>query len=136
MRAQTTCLWFASSGEGAEDELPSYGALTSLFTVVNLTRITINAAWPLDCLLTHHFPHLRCLELIAQRGWGNIFCPQSDELLTPLVKPLDVLVDGREERQAARAGIRQSFAETEWNNEDADSEPIIPLDNAANFPSL
>ena len=126
--------------EGGDAEFPSVVALTSLFTLANLTRLTINAFWPVDGLFVHHFQHLRCLELIQQYGCGCYFCPQTDELLMPLVKPLDVVEAGREQRQAARAVKRGDASDADEVDDDreetAQADVDIAAGNAANFPSL
>ena len=121
-----------------------------MFTLANLTRITISALWPVDGLLSCHMEHLRCLELIAQSCCAGTFCPQTDAMLLPLIKPLDVMVAGREQRQTARAvkwacaarlrGVRDNAVEDgeeEGKREDDDEAfPAIPVGNAANWPSL
>ena len=124
---------------GSDEEKPSQAALTSAFTLANLTRITISADWLVyKLLVTHPFEHLRCLELIAQLRMADVCCPQNDAQLMPFVKPLVVMVDGRERRQANRIAKRPTREEeAELDDEPAgDSEPIIPVNNAANFPSL
>ena len=119
-----------------EDPIPSLASVTFLFSLINLVRITIPATWPIDGLLTHHFQHLRCLELIGQFGDYGTSCPQTDAILIPLVKPLAVLVDRRQQRQAVRAGKRQ-LVDERGEGEDAQEDiAIIPVNNAANFPSL
>ena len=134
--------------EGADEYFPSLEDPTTVLAFVNLTRITISAFWPIDSLLTHHFQHLRCLELVQQYGCGYYFCPQSDELLLPLVKPLNQVVVGREQRQAVRAAERYNGGrdrprdtQDDGNSDDKEAQedeadPAIPIDNAANFPSL
>ena len=117
-------------------------ALTSLLTITHLTRLTINAQWLLEeqwlevHQLTHHRSvHLRCLELIEQRDVNDhICCEHTDAVLLPLVKPADIVVAGREQRQTARAAKRPDFGEE--MNHDADEVLHIPTDNAANFPAL
>ena len=138
---------YYSPDEGADEDRPSLDTIASVHTFTNLTRITVSAFWPLDGLFTHHFPHLRCLELYRQYGCGYYFCPQTDDILLPLVKPLRALVDGRQQRQAQRAAKRQADEEgneaggieEESHEGEKETEGIasaIPVDNAANFPSL
>ena len=124
---------------------PSLVAITSLLTLANLTRLTLSATWHLYSLLSnHHFAHLRCFELFADDGYTWRECPQHDRMLMPLVKPLDVVVEGREERQAARDWRHGSREYGCWldehGNEVAEEfdsvEQDIDDDNAANFPSL
>ena len=73
-------------------------------------------------------------------GTGHCFCLQTDDLLMPLVKPLDVVVDGRQQRQTARKDVRaakqQDDDDDSWQSEsdngDAnDREQLIPANNAA-----
>ena len=145
-----------------DEDVPSTAALTSLFTLTYLVRITISAAWLTDGLPSgHRFEHFRCLRLIKQFAY-NAVCPQTDAMLLPLVKPLDVLVDGRQQGQAARAAKRpvRSFrrqAAYQYSDADEDAEysgeeereeaveaedetegtiSAIPVNNAANFPAL
>ena len=134
---------YYSPPQGEDKVKPSLAALTSVFTLANLTRLTLSATWHLYPLLSdHHFEHLRCLELIAQDGYAGYLCPQTDAVLLPLVKPLDVVVEGREERQAARDWRRGSREYGCWLDEhgneaeEVDSAVPIPAGNAANFPSL
>ena len=122
-------------GDGEDGEMPSLVVLTAIFTVAHLTRLTMSAAWLIEGVLSEHrFQHLRCLQLVPQCGNRN-FCPESDELLLPLVKPLDVMVAGREQRQAARAARRAARNEVEGEQAET-AISIIPMGNAANFPSL
>ena len=98
----------------------------------------------------HRFEHLRCLELIAQDGGGCYFCPQTDACLLPLVKPADMVVSGRLERQAARAAKRDTRGRAEeyhgysvtadgaeeCDGEAAAAECDIPAESAASFAAL
>ena len=124
---------------GNDVDEPSDTALTSILTLTNLTRVTLSASWCVDGLFVHHFEHLRCLELEVQMHWSGDICDQTDDTLMPFVKPLHVMVDGRERRQAARVAKRQ-VADKDSEGKDADSADIeqaaIPVNNAANFPSL
>ena len=126
--AQLRAIYY-SPPEFEEDESPSLTALTSLFALARLTRITIPASWSIQGVFCHNFEQLRCLELEE-----SFACSQTDELLMPLVKPLDVVVAGRQQRQVVRAAKRGPVEEHEWS--DGSSEKIIPAGNAANFPSL
>ena len=141
---------------GGEDDFPytSRHALDSLHSLPHLTRLSISAGWRKGRLLTDHFQHLRCLELIAH--YGSWYCQnaQADELWMPLVKPLHVQVDGRQQRQTRRAAKRRADYQKSCGEplsrdaEDGDvargaeeeaevaGERVIPANNAANFPSL
>ena len=134
--------------DGEDKFTPSRASLSHLFTLTTLIRITVPAVWSIDGLLTHHFQHLRCLELVAQVHSGCVAhrvwytCPQTDKLLMPLVKPVHIVVDGREQRQAARAAKR-AVVWTDVVNKVVDvtaparkTKGCIPFNNAANFPSL
>ena len=123
------------------EETPSLAALTALFTLTNLTRLTVNALWLpehvcVPLLTQHRFEHLRCLELIEQYISGTHFCPQSDAALLPLVKPAHLIVPGRVERQAARAAKRQDVRKERDDSDDEVEDEDIPADNATNFPAL
>ena len=135
---------------GSDGPMLNLSGLTSLFTLTNLIRITISAACSLDGVFTHRFEHLRCLELIQQHTQydtdGCWRCPQTDDQLMPLVKPLDVMIDGRQQRQARRAAVRgrdvYCYLPTGCDEDHEDEKealriiPVISADNAANFPSL
>ena len=127
--------------QGHDMEPPSLAALTTLFTLTLLTRLTITALWLgedecVPLLTQHRFEHLRCLELIEQDKLGNYLCPQSDTALLPLVKPAHMVVVGRVERQATRAVQRpETNVEGDLHADGAEVHDI-PADNAANFPAL
>ena len=135
---------YYSPPERDSKKLPRVTAFPSpVSALTHLTRLTIPATWPVDELLSkHRFEHLRCLALLEQ--WSRGFrCPQTDALLMPLVKPLDVVVAGREQRQAARLARRRAAGkaeeykrEVEGEKEAERADPVIPADNASNFPSL
>ena len=121
----------------------SYAALASVFTLKHLTRLTVPALlldveMGVQPLSQHCFPQLRCLELHVHdddRVNDYIYvCPQTDAALLPLVKPADVVVPGRTERQAARAKKRPPIGELDHSTEE--EVPPIPADSAANFPVL
>jgi len=126
-------------------ETPTLPSLTALFTLSNLTRLTINAWWlpeevSVQLFTQHRFDHLRCFELIAQCSCDDYYiCPQTDAALLPLVKPAHMLVAGREQRQVTRAAKRRL---AEDSNEESDSSEHrekaydIPADNKVNFPAL
>jgi len=130
--------------DGWDDQVPTVASLTALVTLSNLTRLTVNAQWlPEDACVQlftqHRFDRLRCLELVAQYGCGDYICPQTDAALLPLVKPADMVVAGREERQAARAVKRRERHANVGTDRDCVEEAgccDIPADNAANFPAL
>ena len=130
------------SPEGHDMEPPSLAALTALFTLTNLTRLTATASWLpehvcVPLLTQHRFENLRCLELIEQDSAADYLCPQSNAALLPLVQPAHMIVAGREERQAARAAKRQGIAveRGSLSGNGAESEDF-PANNAANFPAL
>jgi len=131
---------YISSQGGEEEVVPSLASLTALFTLTNLTRLTVGAHWLgerkcVQLFTQHRFDHLRCLELIAWYDCGFTRSPQTDVALLPLVKP-DIVVAGREGRQAARAANRQrNDAEADMPKDEVEGH-YVPADNAANFPAL
>ena len=115
----------------------AHASLTSLFSLTTPGTPRILPFWlsteASNQLFTRHrLVHLRCLELL----WTGVATPQTIASLLPLVKPADVVVAGREQRQAARATKRQGDGyETRY-----DSGSLVALDvpaaDAANFPVL
>ena len=129
-----------SPERGGDCETPSLASLTAVFTLAHLTRLTVDAGWLYETVCVplftqHRFVHLRCLELIAMYSCGFCHCPQTDAALLPLVKPVDSVVFGREERQAARSAS-QRRSDQEGDIEVELVLPVIPKGNAANFPAL
>ena len=123
-------------------EVPSLIALTALFTLTNLTRLSVSAAWLpeyvcVQLFAQHDFVHLRCLELVEQFTGSAFYCPQSDEALLPLVKPADMAMAGRKHRQAMRAASRplDPRAGPELSGR-KDKKRTIPAHNVANLPAL
>ena len=123
---------------------PSLDSLTAVFTLTNLTRLTLNAYWlneavSVPLFTQHRFVHLRCLELVSQFDVWHHICPQTDVALLPLVKPADFFVPGRAERQAARA-VEELNNRERRQRRDGDQqveEPlVIPEGREDNFPSL
>ena len=133
---------YYSPPEGFDGDTPSLASLTAVFTLPNLTRLTVSAGWLnettcLQLFTEHRFEHLRCLELIEQYGSGYYYCLQTDAALLPLVKAADVVVAEREERQAARAAKRPNTrASNEVSKKQKRKVTVIPAGNAANFPVL
>ena len=161
-----------------QNVMPSLSALAALFTVGCITRLTFTAHWLresscVQLFTQHRFVHLRCLDLfsIYTRDWkaiptGDVLhCPQTDAALLPLVKPADIVVEGREQRQAARAVKRRAPkppapSQLPFNNftpgfkpgqimavtatslpeknyaDDGEEAHHIPADGAVNFPAL
>ena len=125
-----------------DEAWPSLTALTDLFTLAHLTRLTVSASWIAEASCTqlfsqqHRFEHRRCLELVAQQDGRYYHCPQTDAALLPLVKPADVVVPGRAERQAVRAARRPRDGEDSESGEDSAEEQHISADSACNFPAL
>ena len=127
--------------EDIDEEPPSLASLTALFTLAQLTRLTLPAWWmdPARCQLLfsqHRFEHLRCLELIKQICLRNYLFPQTDASLLPLIRPATVIVPGRLERQTARAARRARDGEEVQSGEESAEEQHIPADSACNFPAL
>ena len=118
--------------------------ITSLLTLTHLTRLTVNAYWLSESHCTqlftqHRFTDLRCLELLVQYDWDDPlmpWCPQTDVALLPLVKPSDVMVAGREARQAARAAKRKRADIGTNRAGDGSWGRDIPAGNADSFPAL
>ena len=137
-----------SRGQINDGQMPPLQMLTALFTLTNLVRLTLPACWLPEqvCqqLFSHHFVHLRCLELSGGHAYGEVHhdVPQTDAALMPLVKPAGVIVLGREETQMARAARRLDQVEeicpatTINGSEEEEDRYIIAKGNGANFHSL
>ena len=112
--------------------------LASVFTLTHLTRLTVPVFWlepeGVQLLSQHLFPHLRCLELhLLDDGYFTYSDQQTDAFFLPFVKPVDLFVPGRAERQIARVGEHIRTPEVDRREEGAET---VPVNNAANFPVL
>ena len=130
-----------SSVEGADEEPPSLASLIPLFTLAQLTRLSLPAWWMTESkcvqLFTQHrFEHLRCLELFRQSSVRSYLFPQTNAALLSLVKPTDVVVPGRADRQAARAARRVRDEEEAESSMEGAVEQHIPTGSSHNFPAL
>ena len=137
------CVQYASACWEQVDlpSAPNVAALTAFFTLEHLTRLSVPAHWMDEArceelFVQHRFPHLRCLELAPIVELEGGASPQTDAALLPLVQPADVVVAGRQQRQAARAAKRPSGVNDECRAEDHGATQDISADSAANFPAL